>query len=97
MFIDKDGRENFKDAVEDVLLQLAADGNDAAKFVVHRPLLLRRVTIRVKRQSFWLAERDGSILDAFERLVQFLLEHADEILAVIIKLIPLFLGDSEDE
>lgn len=95
MFLTKVQKENLRDAVEDVLLQKAAEGDENAARVVDSPLLLRRVTIRVKRQSFFRELGDGSIMDMFERLVEFLIEHADEIIAIIIKVLPLFLVSTE--
>ena len=96
MFLNRERRENLRDAVEDVLLTKAAEGDKDAATVVENPLLLRRVCIRVKRQQFFGELGDGSIIDMFERLVAFLIEHADEILAIIIKILPLFLGKEED-
>ena len=95
MFLTRDQKDNLRDAVEDVLLQKAADGDKDAARVVDSPLLLRRVTIRVKRHHFFSEIGDGAILDVFERLVAFLIEHADEIIAIIIKVLPLFLGEAD--
>jgi hypothetical protein len=95
MFLTREQKDNLRDAVEDVLLQKAAEGDQHAARVVESPLLLRRVCIRVKRQQFFNEIGDGTIIDMFERLVAFLIEHADEIIAIIIKVLPLFLGEED--
>lgn len=86
--------ENIQDSVEDVLLAQAAEGNFAAEQILDRPFLMRRLVLRVRRSQWFFGNLgDGTILDSFERLVEFLLEHADEIIALIMKIIPLFLGE----
>ena len=97
MYLTKDQKENLRDAVEDVLLSKAAEGSEVAAKILESPFLLRRLCIRVKRQQFFRDAADTPILDAFERLVEFLIEHADEIIALIIKIIPLFLGEEEKD
>lgn len=88
-------QENIQDAVEDVLLAKAAEGSLAAQQILDRPFLMRRLVLRVRRsQWFFGSLGDGTILDSFERLVEFLLEHADEIIALIMKIIPLFLKEN---
>ena len=96
VFMSREQRETLRDAVEDFLLQRAAEGDKDAARVAESPYLLRRVCIRVKRAGFFSEIGDGSILDTFERLIQFLIEHADEIIAIIVKLLPLFLGENDN-
>jgi hypothetical protein len=84
-------RRNFNDACEDALLKLAEDGNEAAIKVVENPRQMRRVIFRLSRNKTIINDLgDGKLLEKFEKLVEFLLEHSDEILAVVMKIISLF-------
>lgn len=88
--------ENLKDALEDVIIQLAEGGDSAALRIADSPLLFRRVFLRVKRLHRFREIGDGKILDAFERLIEFLIEHQDEIKAIIMFIIGFLGKDNED-
>jgi hypothetical protein len=94
MFLNRQERENLRDALEDALIQMAEKGDWRAARVVENPWLFRRVFARVKRDRSLVG--DGSLLDQFERLVEFLLEHADAIIEVILKVIPLFIAEEKE-
>lgn len=84
-------RRNFSDACEDALLKMANDGNEQAIKVVENPWMMKRIVFRLSRSKTLMKDLgDGKLLDKFEKLVEFLLEHSDEILAVVMKIISLF-------
>ena len=90
-------RQNFRDACEDALLKLAEDGDKTVEKIVDNPWLMRRVLFRMARDKHLTENMGSDLLDQFERLVLFLLEHADAILAVILKVIPLFVQEPEGD
>lgn len=85
------------DAVEEALDQLAMKGNANAALVAEHPVLKRMLVRRIRLSNLFGELGDGKILDAFERLTLFLLEHGDEILALILKILPLFIEKNPNE
>ena len=87
----RERRENWDGAVENALTQLAMKGNDKAADILEQPLALRMLSNMLRFRPKVMRELgDGQLLENFERLVEFLLSKADEILALILKIIPLF-------
>lgn len=87
----RERRDRWDGAVEDALTDLAMKGDERAEQVLEKPWVVRRLANRLRFRSKISSELgDGQILDNFERLVEFLLSKADEILALIMKIIPLF-------
>lgn len=86
----RERRERWEGAVEDALVDLAMKGDERAEQVLERPWVVKRLANRLRFSKLAGELGDGQLLDSFERLVEFLLSKADEILALIMKIIPLF-------